>query len=122
MTHSARRSLLWTPRILSILFALFLGVFALDVFGEDRSAWGTLAALTMHLIPSAIVLAVLALSWRWEWIGGIAFLLLGAGYILMAWGRGFDWTAYLAISGPLFLVGILFLVNWKYRAELHPQT
>jgi hypothetical protein len=45
------------------------------------------------------------------------FIALGVLYLVMAWGR-FHWSAYLLISGPLFLVGVLFLINWLYRAEL----
>lgn len=66
---------------------------------------------------STTVLVALAIAWRWEWAGGILFIGLGAEYLVMAWGR-FDWPAFLAISGPLFLVGCLFLANWHYRAGL----
>jgi len=41
--------------------------------------------------------------------------------VLMAWGR-FEWTTYLLIAGPLFLIGALFLVNWVFRAELRLST
>ena len=59
----------WTPRILALLFAVFLSLFALDVFGEGYGFWKTILALVMHLIPTGIVLAVLAVSWRWQWLG-----------------------------------------------------
>jgi hypothetical protein len=58
------------PRILAILFAAFLSVFALDVFGEGYWFWGTIRALFMHLIPTMIVLAALIIAWRWEGVGG----------------------------------------------------
>ena len=32
----------WTPRILGILFAGFLGLFALDVFNEGHTFWRTI--------------------------------------------------------------------------------
>jgi hypothetical protein len=100
-----------------MLFALFVSLFALDVFGEGYGFWETIWALLMHLIPTAIILVVLAISWRWEWAGGILLIALGVGYIVAFRGRA-DWTAYLLISGPLFLIGVLFLVNWRYRAEI----
>ncbi len=74
-------------------------------------------ALLMHLIPSAIIIIVLVVSWRWEWIEGILFIMLGAMYKVLYWGR-FHWTVYLMISGPLLLTGILFLINWLYKGEL----
>jgi MFS family permease len=120
MKRPVKRLLFWAPRILCILFAVFVSLFALDVFGEGYGFWGTMLALLMHLIPTGVILIVLAISWRWEWVGGILFTALGALYLAMFWGR-FDWSAYLLISGPLFLVGALFLINWLYRAELRTQ-
>ena len=102
----------WAPRILGILFAVFISIFALDVFTEGYGFWETVVALVMHLV------VVLLIAWRWERVGGVLFLLLGALYIVMFWDRG-HWTAYLLISGPLFLIGALFLVDWHYRRDTH---
>jgi len=120
MKRPVKRLLFWAPRILCILFAVFVSLFALDVFGEGYGFWGTMLALLMHLIPTGVILIVLAISWRWEWVGGVLFTALGVLYLAMFWGR-FHWSAYLLISGPLFLVGVLFLINWLYRAELRTQ-
>ena len=120
MKRPVKRLLFWAPRILCILFAVFVSLFALDVFGEGYGFWGTMLALLMHLVPTGVILIVLAISWRWEWVGGILFTALGVLYLVMFWGR-FHWSAYLLISGPLLLVGILFLINWLYRARLRTQ-
>jgi lysylphosphatidylglycerol synthetase-like protein (DUF2156 family) len=112
MTAYSRRILVWTPRALVILFAGFLSLFALDVFGEGYGFWGTFLALTMHLVPTAIVLAVLALAWHWEWIGAAGFGSAGLLYAATAW-RHPSWV--LTISGPLFLIAALFLVSWLTR-------
>ena len=117
MKRPVKRLLFWAPRILCILFAVFVSLFALDVVGEGYGLWGTILALLMHLIPTGVILIVLAISWRWEWVGGVLFIALGVLYLVLAWGR-LHWSAYLVISGPLFLVGVLFLINWLYRAEL----
>ena len=120
MKRPVKRLLFWTPRILCILFAVFVSLFALDVFGEGYGFWETIQALLMHLVPTGVILIVLAISWRWEWVGGVLFIALGVLYLAMSWGR-LHWSAYLVISGPLFLVGVLFLINWLYRAELRTQ-
>ena len=112
MKQPLKQVLFWAPRILGILFAISISLFALDVFGEGYSFGETVLALGMHLIPTAILLVVLILAWRWEWIGGILFPGLGILYLVTAGGL-FNWSA-LVISGPLFLVGILFLINWQY--------
>jgi hypothetical protein len=39
-------------------------------------------------------------------------------YIVTMWHRPFPWHVYVLMSGPLFLLGGLFLLNWVYRAEL----
>lgn len=113
MKRPIERLLRWTPRILGLLFAAFVSVFALDVFREGYPFWQTVLALAMHLIPTAVVLGALALSWRWGWAGGLVFLALGAWYVATAWGR-FPWPTYLVIAGPLFLLGLLFELDWCY--------
>lgn len=121
MKKSVKWVVFWLPRILCILFALFISLFALDVFGEGYGFWETIVALLIHLIPTAMVLVALAIAWRWEWIGAILFVALGVWYVIMAWGK-FEWTTYLLIAGPLYLIGALFLVNWFCRAELRSST
>ncbi|HEX6384502.1 MAG TPA: hypothetical protein VF177_07520 [Anaerolineae bacterium] len=119
MNKSVKQILFWTPRVLSVLFAIFISLFAFDVFDEGYTFWQTILALLIHLIPTGIILLGLALSWRWEWIGAILFTGLSVFYLVAAQGQ--HWSAYLLISGPLFLIGALFLLNWLYRAELHPR-
>jgi hypothetical protein len=92
-------------------------MFALDVFDEYHGFWNVTRALMMHLIPTWIVLGVLVVSWRWEWVGGALFTGLGGFYILQFWGR-FSWGTYAVIAGPLVLLGGLFLANWLYRKRL----
>ncbi len=117
MSPVSRGFLFWTPRILTIVFILFLGIFALDVFGEGYSFGQTVVALFMHLIPNFVVLAVLIVAWRWEWVGAVLFVGLGAFYIITTWGR-FHWSAYAAIAGPLFFVGALFFLNWILKERV----
>jgi hypothetical protein len=121
MNQSVKRVIFWTPRILCLLFAAFISLLALDVFGQGYGFWGTIVAFLMHLIPTGLVLIALAVAWRWEWVGAILFAALGVWYIVMAWGK-FDWITYLLIAGPLFLICALFLANWLYRAELRASA
>src|ERR1039458_824160 len=94
------RLLFWTPRILCLLFAGFISLFALDVFQENRGFWETTIALLIHLILTGLLLIILAVSWRWEWVGALLFIGLGVFYIIAFWGR-FSWSNYLVIAGPL---------------------
>ena len=116
MSRFSEKILCWTPRILGLLFAAFISLFALDVFVESHGFWQTVLALAMHLIPTAVLLAVVALSWRWEWVGGLVFPLLGILYLFSFWGR-FPSSVYLVMTGPLFLIGIFFLLSWRRAAR-----
>ena len=117
MSPTAKKLVYWTPRILGILFAIFISLFALDVFNENRTFWEAIGAFFIHLIPTYVVIIVLIVAWKWEWIGAVLCIGLGIFYTAWTWGK-FTWLAYAVISGGLILVGILFLLNWKYRAEL----
>jgi hypothetical protein len=101
-----------------MVFVLFLSLFALDVFQEGYGILDTIVALLMHLIPAGIIVIILAFSWRKEWVGALLFIALSIFYPIWAWGR-FPFITYLSISGPLFIIGILLALNWKYHAELH---
>ncbi len=121
MDKLTKNSLFWTPRILCLLFAAFISIFAADAFGEGDGFWSTTLRLLLHLIPTATILATLAISWHREWVGGILFTALGVLYLILFWGR-FPWSVYVTISGPLFVVGVLFLINWLCRAKLRATT
>ena len=125
MTNMSKRTLYWTPRLLSIVFILFLSMFALDVFGESHGFWATLLALTMHLIPQFVLIAALILAWRWEWIGAVIYGAGGMAYIFFAlsrpWLPSMKLICILMIAGPAFAVAVLFLVNWLKHGELHLQ-
>lgn len=109
----------WTPRIASILFICFLALFSLDIFGNGYSFWETVLGLFMHNVPVFILIAVLIIAWKREWVGGVAFILAGIAYIISvlisALKNQFEWY-YLAwavqIAGPAFFIGILFFMNW----------
>ena len=102
--------LLWSPRVLGILVSLFLGLFALDSFSEGRPFVESLGAFAIHVAPAVLLLAVVAISWRWPWVGAVTFIGLAAAYTTMV--RRLDWI--LLISGPLLVVGALFLWSWWY--------
>ena len=120
--HLPSRILFWAPRVLGILFALFISIFALDVFGQGYGFWGTIVALFMHLIPVYILLLALAISWRWEWAGVLLFAGFSIWYLATSWGPyplGFILAGAWPIAGPPLLVALLFLLNWLYKPKLY---
>jgi uncharacterized membrane protein len=104
----------WSPPVLGTLVSLFVGMFALDAFSEGKPFLEALPEFLIHLIPAVALLAIVGASFRWPWIGAVGFIGLAAVYALtMANGR-LDWM--LAVSGPLLVVGTLFLWGWLRRA------
>jgi hypothetical protein len=92
------------PHVLGFLVCLFLALFALD-------STGVVDAL-MHLTPVALLLAILAAGWRWPWLGAAGFLGVAVAYAIAAWQHP-SWVA--VISGPLAVVGVLFVLSGTRR-------
>ena len=113
MNRLTKRMLYWTPRVLCIAFAIFISIFALDVFGERLPFWRMLLALFMHLVPTFVLLGLLAIAWKWEWVGGVGFIGLGVYYyVWMTHGR------YFLVALPALVIGLLFFANWIWRNEI----
>lgn len=118
MVIATRRLLYWTPRLLGIVVSLFIGLFALDAFGPGKPLADALLDFAIHLLPALILLTLVAVSWRREWIGAFTFTALAVVYATtMSRGR-LDWM--LLIAGPLLLVGMLFLASW-FNHRAHPE-
>jgi hypothetical protein len=112
------RLIYWSPRVAGILIILFVSLFALDVFEEGRSLGEMLLAFLMHMLPSITMAIVLALAWRWEWVGFVSFLLAGLFFLrFMLFDPAQGLGVLLLISGPMFLISLLFWANWKWRKE-----
>lgn len=105
------RWLFWLPRILGILMALFITLFALDVF-DGSGDWGKiLTGFIIHLLPTFILAVVLLIAWRWELTGGILYFGLAGYYIFMVGGK-INPSVFLVIPFPLIVVGALFIVDY----------
>lgn len=124
MSDLSKRALFWAPRVLSIAFVAYLSLFAMDVLEEHLGFWRTVEALTMHLIPCFVLIAVLILAWRREWIGAVLYAGAGLFYIILLVSMSHPaspatrliWA--LIIAGPAFLIAGLFLANWLKHGEL----
>jgi hypothetical protein len=66
-----RDLLFWTPRVLILGAAVFVGGFVIDnVFHGRSDFWPALPILLGALMPSYLMLLLLVVSWRWDWLGG----------------------------------------------------
>ena len=115
---TANKIIYWLPRILSLLFVGFLFLFSLDVFSEGLGFWQVAWGLFIHNIPALVLLAIVIVSWKYEIVGGVVFILAGLLYIIAVFRNPFEWyylSWVITISGPAFLVGILYLINWRKK-------
>lgn len=119
VTKRSRKLLLWTPRIFGILVCLFLSLFALDAFGSGKTFIQALPDFAIHVFPMLVLLAVVGVSWRWEWVGGLVFTGLAMAYVYFARDH-VSWIP--VIAGPLLIVGALFFWSWRHHSELRANA
>lgn len=118
----------WLPRSLCIIAIAFVSLFAFDSFGPGRNVWQQLSGFLMELIPSFILLALLLVAWKWEYVGGIAFAIIGmiTSPLLYMWNYhinhsvGLSIGIVMGISFPFIVVGFLFLVS-NYMKKKYPN-
>jgi hypothetical protein len=112
------RLLYWSPRILSIAFAIFISLFALEALNQGYGFWQTVLALLINLIPAYIVVGLLIVAWRWEWVGAVLFAAAVVLYTAQTRPRHFSWAVISTIALPLLVIAVLFLINWLKRQKL----
>jgi len=110
----------WLPRIICIMAILFVSIFAADAFAPGLTIWQQLADFFMHLIPSFVLLAILIVAWKREFIGGIIFTVIGLGLstFIFEHNRNVNHFSFgesigvvLMINFPFVVVGILFIMS-----------
>jgi hypothetical protein len=101
--------LIWIPKVLAMIFIVFLSLLALDAFSGDAPFIKKLAGFSVHLIPSFILVLTLLISWKKPLIGGSIFILLSMAFAFFF--RTYrSVPAFLGITFPVALVGILFII------------
>ena len=119
----------WLPRIICILAILFISMFAADAFEHGLTIWQKLSAFLIHLIPSFVLLTFLIVAWKWEFIGGIIFTLIGLGFtpfvFMLNYNRNHSildsFFTILGITFPFIVVGILFIVSHLLKRKNLPS-
>lgn len=122
ITLRLAKLLYWSPRIAGIVIIFFVSLFALDVFAEGYSISEMLVGFFIHMLPSFALMIVLALAWRREWIGFVAFTGAAVFFLLLVLQNdpleGLGTT--LLFSAPLFVIALLFGVNWRWSEDIRP--
>ncbi len=119
----------WLPRIICILAILFISMFAADAFGPEKTIWQQLGDFIIHLIPSFVLLVFLLIAWKWEYIGGIIFILIGLGLSPFVFMHNYKMNnsinmslgIILVITIPFVVVGGLFILSHIKKKKKLPS-
>lgn len=120
----------WLPRTICILAILFVSLFAADAFSPELTIWQQLGAFIIHLIPSFILVAFLIVAWKWEYIGGIIFIIIGLGLSPFVFVHNYKmndsiWMSLgiiLSVTIPFVIVGVLFIVSYFLKKKESSQN
>jgi hypothetical protein len=112
--------LYWSPRVLGIIMILIVSMFALDSFAPGIPVGKQILAFIIHLIPSFVLIGILILAWKKEFIGGIIFITLGivlSPYLYihnfrMNHSVGLTLSVISIFIVPFIITGVLFLINY----------
>ena len=114
--------LFWLPRIITILFILFISMFALDVFDVNLGFWSMIGGLFMHLIPTIILSLILIIFWKKSIVLGSMWVAFGVWYLAvmipnMLKHFEFYYLSWLVMfSGIAFVIaGLFFLENYRRK-------
>ena len=106
----------WSPRVLSILFTLFLSMFSFDVFEMAAPWYELLLGFLIHNFPSLILAIVIFLAWKRPLIGSIVFAAAGLFYVILVFtNQGLeDWLSVVILGLPAFVISILYYMDYRY--------
>jgi len=86
-------------------------LFAFDVFSKGYSLSEVIIAFLAHLIPVFVLAILLFIAWKFELAGEVGYFILGIVFtVFFKTYEDFIW--FTLISGPVFLIGALFLANY----------
>jgi len=104
--------LYWVPRILAILLIITMAMISMDSVSYEPTLGQKINNFFMNNIWTSIpLLIILIISWKYELVGGIGFLLAGLFFI-----KSFGVLAFV-VAIPAFLIGILFIINWLKKRK-----
>lgn len=112
-----RRTIYLAPRILSIVYMVFISIFALDSFSPDRPVIYQILAFLIHLIPTYILILITVIAWRWETVGGALFMFLAFVSAIFGIMVHQDYPFFMVVSLPLLIIGVLYLMNGIHAKE-----
>lgn len=120
---STVRIFYWLPRVLCMLAILFISMFALDAYDPRLTLGRQIGDFIIHMVPSFVLTAILAIAWKWELLGGIILMIFGLVASPLVFHMNYtrnhsvpvSLEIILMITFPFILTGILFIVSYYAR-------
>jgi hypothetical protein len=103
---------LWIPRIVIFFYIVFLFLFSFDTFSTDEPLIDQIGAFFIHSIPSWLLIAVLALTWKKPFLTGAILLILGV-LTIPFFETYLHLSGFMVVTLPPILIGGAFIVYDK---------
>lgn len=105
---NARAGWIWLPRVLALLFLVFLSLFAFDVFGGSETRLQQAVGFVVHLTPVFVLAVSLVLTWRRPKLAGWLFIAIGV--LFTVYFQTLTMGTFAVVSLPPLVIGALFLL------------
>ena len=110
MSKPSKGKFVWIPRVIMVLFILFLSLFSLDVFGGDAPLIQKIGGFLIHTIPSFMLAGILIIFWKRPLFNGIALIFAGTLFTIY-FGTYDNIFSFLILTMTLVVCGILFIIS-----------
>ncbi len=113
------KAILWLPRILAIVWAVYLSAFAVAAALTENLEYFEMSRTFMsHLIPSFCILVILFIGWRRDGLASLGFLLTGIAYFiaLSGWRNA---SAVFLLCVPSLGLSLAFFARMRLKQTMH---
>ena len=97
----------WIPRGFFIFFAFLFFLLSFDVFFEDYTPLETAGAFIIHMIPGFLILGLIKITWRKDFLGFTIFFVLGTFFLFF-----FNPNYNLIYGGLILSMSAIYLGSW----------
>jgi len=106
------KNYIWIPRILAIIFIIFISLFALDSFGTDAPLTQEIIGFLIHLIPTFVLVIILYIFWKKPLYCGLSYIVLAVFFTIYFNTYRNIYSLILVSLLPAF-IGFLFIIFRK---------
>ncbi len=106
-----------TSSILQFAPRLFSSFLLVTWISSIFFMYGFSQELIVGLMVWLILVSTTLIALKNEIIGGCLFTVFGIAFVIVIMGKGAD-PSYIAVSSPLFIIGLLFLASYLYEEHI----